>query len=62
MSILAGISIIVGWIVVYLLIISFFPFKVEKQPIEGNCSNKDVPNCRQDVTFKVDDLALSGWL
>ncbi len=62
MSILAGISIIVGLIVVYLLIIAFYPFKVEKQPIEGNSSNKNVPNCRQDITFKVDDFALSGWL
>jgi len=62
MSIVAGIGIIVGMIMAYLLILAFFPFKVEKQPIEGNSSNKDVPNCRQDVTFMVDGLTLSGWL
>jgi len=60
MSILAGISILIGLIVVYLTIIAFFPFKVEKQPIELKDSNGDVPTCRQDVTFKVNNLELSG--
>jgi dienelactone hydrolase len=62
MSIVAGFGIIVGLIVVYLLTIAFFPFKVEKQPIELMDSNGDVPTCRQDVTFMVDGLALNGWL
>jgi hypothetical protein len=46
MSIVAGFGIIVGLIVVYLLTIAFFPFKVEKQPIELMGSNGDVPTCR----------------
>ncbi len=62
MIILAGFGILIGLIVLYLIIIAFFPFKVEKQPIELESNDGDVPACRQDVTFKVDGLTLSGWL
>ncbi|MBT6341583.1 MAG: hypothetical protein HOJ48_20055 [Desulfobacula sp.] len=59
---LAGFCILISLIVVYLLIIAFLPFKVAKQPIELKGSNGDTPICRQDVTFKIDGLELSGWL
>ena len=62
MTTLAGFCILISLIVVYLIIIAFFPFKAEKQPIELKGSNGDTPICRQDVTFKVDGLELSGWL
>jgi dienelactone hydrolase len=62
MIILAGFGILIVLIVIYLIIIAFFPFRVEKQPIEVKNSNGNVPTCRQDVTFRVDALTLSGWL
>jgi dienelactone hydrolase len=62
MIILAGFGILIVLIVIYLIIIAFFPFRVEKQPIELKNSNGNVPTCRQDVTFRIDDLTLSGWL
>jgi len=62
MIILEGFGFLIGLIAVYLIIITFFPFKVEKQPIELKSSNRDIPSSRQDVTFKVDGLTLSGWL
>ncbi len=62
--VLVGFCIFISLIVVYLIIIAFLPFEVEKQPIELKDSNKDTPTpiCRQNITFKVDGLKLSGWL
>ncbi len=59
---LAGFFILISLVVVYLIIIAFLPFNVEKQPIELKGSNEDAPICRHDVTFKVNGLELSGWL
>ena len=62
MIILAGFGILIVLIVIYLIIIAFFPFRVEEQPIALKNSNGNVPTCRQDVTFRIDGLTLSGWL
>jgi dienelactone hydrolase len=62
MIILTGFCILISLIVVYLIIIAFLPFKVEKQPVKLDGSNRDTPICRQDVTFTVDGLELRGWL
>jgi len=62
MSILEGLWVLAGLIVVYLIILAFLPIKVKKQPIDMTKDNEDAPTCRQDVTFLVGGLMIGSWL
>jgi len=56
------IGIILGVLILYLVVIVFFPvLKVKKQPIEDRKIDKAVPKNREDISFIVDGLRLSGW-
>jgi len=60
---LIGLGVFVGLIVLYLVVIIFFPvLNVENQPIERIKSSIEIPACRQDIAFKVDGLTLNGWI
>ena len=53
----------IGLILIYLIVIIFFPvFQVDKQPINKELVEKEIPSCRQDVEFMVEGLKISGWL
>ena len=62
MNILAGFGIAFGILAGYLIIIAFYPFKVETQPMEQKENDGNVPTCRQDFSSIVDGVTLSGWL
>ncbi len=63
MKFLKGLGIFIGLVAVYLIIIVFFPvLKVEEQPIQLKNIKTDAPPGREDVTFKVDDSTVKGWL
>ncbi len=65
MKIIKGFSIFAGLILVYLIVIIFFPvLNVEKQPmkLEKISSRASAPDCRKNVTFKANGLTISGWL
>lgn len=63
--ILIGLGVLIGLILIYLIIIIFFPvLSVPEQPIQKAKpeTGKAVPECRNDVTFTVEKTALSAWL
>jgi len=62
--ILVGLGIIIGVILIYLVVIIFFPvFSEPKQPIQKTEPEiGKVPKCRNDVTFTVEKTTLSAWL
>lgn len=63
MKIIKILGIITGVILLYLIIIIFFPvLNVEKQPITKERILKETPSCRQDISFKVYGSKISGWL
>ena len=63
MKILKVSGIIICFMAVYLTVIIFFPvLKVKEQPVQLNNVKMDTPACRQDVTFSVDGVTISGWL
>lgn len=56
------IGIFFGVLILYLVIIIFFPImNVKKQPIENRKIDKSVPKCRETISFTVDGLKISGW-
>jgi len=62
MGIITGFYMFIALIVMYLIILAFFPFKVKKQPIKQEDYPEDVPACRKNVTIEVDGLELNSWL
>lgn len=62
--ILTVLGIIIGTIVLYLVVVIFFPvFSEPNQPIHKAKSEiKKVPACRHDVTFTVGETTLRAWL
>ncbi len=65
-SLLAGFTALIAAVVVYLVVIIFFPvLSVPKQPIEKrkrDNGQKKPPPSREDVTFTVNGTAISAWL
>ena len=59
---MVGFGIAFGFLACYLVIIALYPFKVETQQIELKERHGNDPTCRQDVSFMVDGVTLSGWL
>lgn len=56
------IGIVFAVLILYLVVIIFFPvLKVKKQPITDRKIDKTVPKNREDVFFVVDGLKVSGW-
>ncbi len=63
MKILKGLGILTGLIAVYLIIIIFTPIlEIEHQPVQLNTGKTEAPACRQNASFTVDGVSLSGWL
>jgi fermentation-respiration switch protein FrsA (DUF1100 family) len=62
--ILTVLGIIIGAILLYLAVIIFFPvFLKPRQPIEKPKPEAgEPPECRYDVTFSVENTAVSAWL
>jgi len=59
LTILGG---ILGIILLYLIVIIFFPvLKVEFQPTSKKITGEMVPDCRENVTFSVNGSTLSAW-
>jgi len=59
---MVGFGIAFGFLACYLVIIALYPFKVETQQIELKERHGNDPTYRQDVSFMVDGVTLSGWL
>ncbi|MCD4695232.1 MAG: acetylxylan esterase, partial [Bacteroidales bacterium] len=56
-------GIIIGIILLYFITIIFFPvLKVTKQPIVSDSIANIKPDCKQDVSFSVNESMISGWL
>ena len=63
MKILKGSGVLIFLIILYLCIIIFLPvLEVEKQPIRKNHKIIKIPDSRQNISFDVGGLKLSGWL
>ncbi len=62
--ILIGLGILIGVILIYLVIIIFFPvLSVPMQPLQKEKPEIDeVPECRNDVTFTVGKTTVRAWL
>jgi len=65
MIIIKGLGILLGLILLYLIIIIFFPvLKVKPQPMSKgkSASKKEPPKCRENIEFTVGQETLSGWM
>jgi uncharacterized protein len=52
----------IGLVIVYLIVIIFFPImKVSPQPVTKHITKKEVPKNRQTVNFYVEDTKIMGW-
>ncbi len=56
-------AVIVVIVVCYLAIVIFHPaLSLELPVIERLRNNEEAPQCRQDITFSVDEVVISAWL
>ncbi|MBU7030606.1 MAG: alpha/beta hydrolase [Theionarchaea archaeon] len=63
--ILTGLGVIIGAILIYLVVIIFFPvLSVPSQPIHKAKPEQEQvpPKCRNDVTFTVEETTVRAWL
>ena len=65
-DLLLGFGILIGIVLIYLIVIVFFPaLSVPGQPIPTRSTGKErkgPPACRQDAGFSVDETHISAWL
>ncbi|MBI9049708.1 MAG: alpha/beta fold hydrolase [Anaerolineaceae bacterium] len=53
---------LIGLIILYLIVIIFFPvMKVAPQPMKTSTTKKEAPENREDIEYYVDDIMVSGW-
>ena len=65
MIILTVLGSILGVVIAYLVVVIFFPImKVDRQSFVKNISDghKDIPQCREDISFIVNDEKVRGWI
>lgn len=63
MNILIAAAVFIGVVLLYFIVIVFFPvLKVAEQPVERSEELEDPPQYRQDVQFSVDGAQINAWL
>ena len=63
MNFLIGLSIFIGVVLLYLIVIVFFPvLAVDEQPIERSGKPENPPGYRHDAHFEVDGTNIHAWL
>ncbi len=52
-----------GIVIIYLVVIIFFPvLGVEPQPIKRESTDEIIPDCRENIEYDVNGLKVKGWL
>jgi len=56
------ISSLIGTILMYLIVVIFFPvLKVQPQPVKKNLGEQKIPKNRENIQYSVDGIKVAGW-